>query len=352
MAIDIRKKLFGGRKGENISPSVQKTRTRSGGFFDQSTQRTVSRADISKKSGISREPGDLGGVIVTDGSGIGASQPPAPQRDPGKRQRILVVAALVVLFVFGLKVWGQPDWSVEQVVVVAAVAAFLSAVGVAWALRFDVTRIGYLTVIPMPAMFVFGYVLFVEMFFFQRFQRIYEAVMFGALLIIFLMVLGIVFLTANVLNVSTFKKIPLLQVAQTSSYAITLFNVFFIGFFIISLGFMPWFTLPLLLLLYWSASFLHLSHFSIDLRTVVWYSLGIAFSAMCIAGALLIWPVDNLFRVLLPTLVVYIGIGIIMHDVRKALRPLINWEYIIIVVIVVMILLSRAVWGIGGHLWG
>ena len=271
------------------------------------------------------------------------SQPALPQRDPGKRQRIFVVAALVVLFVFGLKVWGQPEWSVGQVVLVAAVAAFMSAVGLAWAFRFDVSRLGYLTVLPQSSMFVFGYVLFVEMFFFQRFQRIYEAVIFGALLLIFLVVLGIVFLTANVLNVSTIKKIPLLQVAQTSSYAITLFNVFFIGFFIISLGLMPWFTLPLLLVLYWSATFLHLSHFSIDLKIVSWYSAGIALSSMCIAVALLLWPVDNLFRVLLPTLVVYIGIGIIMHDIRKALRPLINWEYFIIVVLVVIMLLARVV---------
>jgi hypothetical protein len=329
----IKKRL---KKPESFTPSAR-SQQESGGFFDQSMTKGVPRDKV-----------------ITGRSTVRESTTPPParlQRDPGKRQRIFVLSAAIVLLVFGLKIWGRTEWSVEQVVLVAAGAAVLSAFGLTWAFRFDITRRGYLTVIPQPALFVFGYVLFLEMFFFQRFERIYEALLFGALLVVFMMVLGIVFLTANILNVATIKNIPLLQVAQTTSYVITLFNAFFIGFFIVSLGLMPWYTILLLFVLYWAVSFLHLAHFTPDIRTTSWFSLGIACVAACAGGVLLLWPVDTLFRVLLPTVIIYIGVGIIMHDVRKALRPLINWEYFIILAIVAIILISRAVWGISGYLW-
>jgi hypothetical protein len=329
----IKKKL---KKTESFTPTARRQQE-SGGFFDQSMTKGVPRKPMRMRSTVREET---------------SAPPPARlQRDPGKRQRIFVLSAAIVLLVFGLKVWGRSEWSVEQAVLVAAGASVLSVFGLMWAFRFDVTRIAYLTVIPQPTLFVFGYILFLEMFFFQRFERIYEAVLFGALLIVFLAVLGIVFLTANILNVATIKNIPLLQVAQTSSYVITLFNAFFIAFFIVSLGLMPWYTAPLLLLLYWAVSFLHLAHFTHDVRTAAWFAFGIGCVSACAGGVLLLWPVDTLFRVLLPTVIIYIGVGIIMHDIRKALRPLINWEYFIILAIVAIILMSRAVWGIGGYIW-
>lgn len=274
-----------------------------------------------------------------------------PQRDPGKRQRIFVVAAAIVLFVFGMKVWGKQDWSVTEVILIACASAVLTYLGLMWAFRFEISRKGYIVVLTQPALFVFGYVLFVEMFFFQQFERIYEALIFGGLLIVFMAVLGIVFLTANVLNVATFKDLPLLQVAQTSSYAITLFSVFFIPFFIASLGWNFALTFGMLLCVYLIATVIHLMHFSINVRTVFRISVGISWTAAMAAAVLLLWPVPTLFRVLLPAVIVYVGVGIVMHDVRKALRPLLHWEYAVLLLFVVIVLLSRAVWGISGYAW-
>jgi len=274
----------------------------------------------------------------------------AAQRDQGKRQRIMGVSALVVLFVFGLKLWGSHTWTVEQVVLVALVASALTFCGLLWAFRFDVTRVGYMTVLPLPSLFVFGYVLFVELFFFQRFERIFEAVIFALILGVFWVILIIVFLTANVLNVATVKSLPLLQVAQTSSYMVSLFNIFFISFFIVNLGLQVPLTMALLFVVFWISIYLHISHFGIG-TAVILYTTGIACSVSVVSWALLLWPVEMLMRVLLPTVVAYIGMGIVLHDVRKAMRPLLNWEYLLMVLFVLVILASRAVWGIGGNLW-
>ncbi len=335
------------RKIRRIVPDVKADPSgSSGGIFEQEVIRgeDMEREKVHVDSPVETK-------TVGTGTVSGATSSSVSQRDPGKRQRIFVVAGLTVLLIFGLKVWGRHNWEVEEVVLVALLASVLSTIGLIWAFRFDISRVGYLTVLPQPAMFVFGYVLFVEIFFFQSFQRIYEAVIFGVLLLVFMAVLGVVFLTANVLNVSTFRKIPLLQVAQTSSYAITLFNVFFLSFFVINLELHVGVTVILLFLISWIATFLHLSHFSFEKRTVMWFTTAIATSATIIAGVLMLWPLDALFRVLLPTVIVYIGIGLVMHDVRKVMRPLVNWEYILIVLAVILVLLSRAVWGIGGFIW-
>lgn len=325
------------KEPERIIPQVQKERLDMGG-------------QVYRGSGEGRE------VDRTGISGRGSTIVPARHqkpalRDPGKRQRIFIVAALVVLFVFGVKVWQPQDWKILEIVGVSASASLLSVLGLLWAFRFEVRREGYLTVLPQPAMFVFGYVLFVEMFFFQQFERLYEALVFGIFLLVFMVVLGIVFLTANVLNVSTFKTIPLVQVAQTSSYAITLFVVFFLGFFVINIGWNVPGTVGVLFVVYWLAAFMHLSHFGLPRRSVTQYVTVLSVCSTLAAWIVMLWPVDTLFRVLLPTVIIYIGLGIVMHDVRRVLRPLVNWEYFLIILVVIVLIVSRAVWGIGGYVW-
>lgn len=334
------------KRKQKIIPTVDRERYQlEGSFFDPEKVRSVEKK-AQKKNVISAAGSHRVSVSFDTGSSVVGSQ-----RDPGKRQRILVVATCVVMLVFGLRTLGNEEWGVLQILEIALLASVLTYVGLMWALRFDIQKGGYFTVLPLPSLFVFGYVLFVELFFFVHFQRIYEALLFVILLAVFMGVLVIVFLTANILNVSITKKIPLLQVAHTSSYIITLFNTFFLAFFFMSLGLNIYLTSVLLMCFYGYTIFLHLSHFGLRSQLVLWYSAAIALISGSLALVMMLWPTETLFRVLLPTIAIYIGVGLVMHDAKQIVRTLINWEYLFIVLLVLAIIMANSVWGIGGKLW-
>src|SRR4030042_3064116 len=136
-------------------------------------------------------------------------------KDPAKRQRLWLLAFAVVLALLILKLVHGNEWAIRDIVLCALGAAVLAYGGVILAFKFDVHRYSYFTVLPQAAMFTFGAVLFLGIFFFQPFARIYQSVLFVAVLVAFWIILSGVFLTANVLNVSKVKPIPLLKVAPT-----------------------------------------------------------------------------------------------------------------------------------------
>jgi len=273
-------------------------------------------------------------------------------RDPGKRQRIIFLAAVLVAFVVGLKIWRRGEWSFNEAVVTAAVAAFFSYVGLFWAFRFDVRKMGFLSVLPQPSMFIFCSVLFLTLFFFQQFERIYESLVFGLFLLGFVGVLTAVFLTANILNVATIKQLPLLRVAQTSSYVISLFSIYFITFSLVSGGFNVILMLVLLLLFYYLIIWMHLSHFSMSESHVRLYAFSVSWGAMSAIAAFLFWPVGLLFIALAPVVVVYVGMGIIMQYIGKNLTARAFGEFILLAVFALMVIVLRAKWGIYGFFGG
>ncbi len=339
------------RRNQKIIPTVERERYNlEGTFFDPeklfSIQRRSSENKRKEAEDSPLESGKRSQVSFDSGTSV-----LIPQRDPGKRQRIFVVSGVIVLFVFGLRTWGIDEWGVRQMLEVALASSLLTYFGLMWAYRFELSRFGYWAVLPLPTLFVFSTVLFVELFFFAQFQRIYEAVLFVGLLGVFMGGLVIAFLTANILNVATIRKIPLLQVAHTSSYVITLFTTFFLGFFLVSLGANIYFTVVLLAIAYFGAVFLHLSHFGFRRQYVIWYSIAISLLASTVAFVMMLWPVETIFRVLLPTIACYVGIGLVMHDAKKIFRTLINWEYVVIILIVLAIIITSSVWGISGKAW-
>ncbi len=313
-------------------------------------KKDAEQIDVSKaiKSGGLVASGIRGGVT---GSTEETSVSRVQVKDPGKRQRIIFLAVFIVAFVFGLK-WRWPQvWEVHYVMIVAAAAALITYVGLTWAFRFDVKMRGLLNVLPQPAIFIFGTVLFLEMFFFTRFERIYESIVFALLLLLFIVVFSGVFLTANILNVGTIKKIPLLQVGQTLSYVITLWSIYVTTFSFIESALNMVLLILILFVLYTILGAVHLSQFELPSKQTLWYALGISWASVMILTVLLMWPLSSAIVALAPAVVFYIGAGILMHQARRVWSIIILSEYFLILLGLVIVLFVEASWGIGGKLW-
>lgn len=170
--------------------------------------------------------------------------------DEEKRGKLLTLAALIALAIFISKITQvQIQVIVWKVYLNAGIYFMVTFLGLLWAFNFKVKKRSVLFLLQ-SALYVFSQALFIEFFFFQKFNRIYEA--FILLFLMFLVFLGnyISFLMANVLNVDLFKKIPLAQVGRTSSYLISLLMMYFFTFSFLVTGLEIYFLLPLILLTY------------------------------------------------------------------------------------------------------
>jgi hypothetical protein len=80
------------------------------------------------------------------------------------------------------------------------------------------------------SLFVASEFLFIEMFFFEDLDRIYEGVLLLGILGLIWISTYVSFLMANIFNVGLYKDIPLEQVARTASYILSIFMVYFLTF--------------------------------------------------------------------------------------------------------------------------
>jgi len=168
--------------------------------------------------------------------------------DSVKRLKIILLSFVLSFSLFFTKIFAQES-SLLMIYVVGALYFFVSVVGLLWAFNFKV-KIRSLVYILQGGLFVFSEVLFVLIFFFQQFDRIYEGVLLFILLVFIWMITYVCFLMVNVFNVALYKSLPLLQVAQTASYILTLLMIYFFTFSILASGFPLYVVFPLLFLIY------------------------------------------------------------------------------------------------------
>jgi hypothetical protein len=177
--------------------------------------------------------------------------------DEEKRGKLLTLAALIALAIFISKITqAQTQVVAWRVYMNAGIYFVVSFLGLLWAFNFKVKKKSVLFLLQ-SALYVFSQAVFIEFFFFQKFSRIYEALIL--LLLMFLVFIGnyISFLMANVLNVDLFKKIPLAQVGRTSSYLVSLLMMYFLTFSLLVTGLEIYVLLPLIFIAYALIVYLH-----------------------------------------------------------------------------------------------
>jgi len=177
--------------------------------------------------------------------------------DSEKRGKFLFLAGVITLAIFLTKVLqGQDNLANWRIYLDGAIYFVVAFVGLLWAFNFQI-KVKSLLYILQSSIFVFSEVVFVEIFFFQKFGRLYESLILFALLVLIFIGIYISFLMANVFNVDLFKKLPLVQVGRTSSYLISLLMMYFLTFGILSSSLPLYIVLPIILIIYMLIALIH-----------------------------------------------------------------------------------------------
>lgn len=183
--------------------------------------------------------------------------------DSEKRGKLLLLAALIALPIFILKIVSREAFPVWRIFVNSLIYFGSTFVGLLWALNFQVKKKSFIHIFQ-ASLFVLSEYLFIEFFFFQKFSRIYEAFILLALVVAVFFANYFIFLMVNVLNVNQFKQIPLAQVGRTISYISSIFMAYFFTFSLMVSGLATYILFPLMILLFFLIALLHYTNTDLE----------------------------------------------------------------------------------------
>ena len=169
--------------------------------------------------------------------------------DSVKRGKMITLSVLMGLTMFIQTLIKSQDMTVTRVLTTAAVYFIVSFLGLIWAFNFQV-KIKSLPYLVYSALFVMSEYLFIQLFFVEKFSRIYQGLFLFILILLVSIGAYISFLMTNVFNVNLYKNIPLADVGKTTSYVISTLSIYFL--------------LPIEFGILWFFAFIHLRNIGFE----------------------------------------------------------------------------------------
>jgi len=269
------------------------------------------------------------GKIITQATG----------EDNVKRLKIILLSFGIAFSLFFTKVFARGEGLIN-IYVVGGIYALVAIVGLVWAFNFRI-KLQSVKYIFQGALFVFSEVVFVLLFFFKQFDRIYE----GILLVVLLVFLGVLtyvcFLMINIFNVSLFKELPLVNVAQTASYILTLLIIYFLTFGVLASGFPLYVIFPVLFLIYIFLLYTQFNEIDVE-KGHVWYLVSI----IALLNNFLLIPfifVGSSHEVIaiVPTIASFVGGGLLTIKERDNVRwQVFGYNLLILIILLISVYLS------------
>ena len=180
--------------------------------------------------------------------------------------------------------------------------------------------------------------LFIQLFFAQKFSRIYEGILL--LVLVGLIFLGtyVSFLMTNVFNVNLYKNIPLIHVGRTASYIISTFTIFFTIFGLLSLQLEVYFLVPLVLLVCIFLTYIHLRNLGYEGYILSRKSVLVSTLVFVMFLGSFLSGIIHELSAIVPTVGYFVGIGVAN---MKSKKDSFNWEmFLYISALVIVILLN------------
>lgn len=258
--------------------------------------------------------------------------------DAVKRGKLLTLSLLIALSIFIQTILKVNEGDVVRTILTALVYFGVSAVGLIWAFNFQV-RFKSIPFLVQSALFVASEYLFVQLFFVQKFSRIYEGLLLLILIGIVFVGTYVSFLMSNVFNVNLYKNIPLVNVGRTTSYIISSFTLFFFLFSLLALQLPIYFLLPLVIVVSVFLSYIHLKNLGYEGILLTRKTLLVSLLVLFMFLGSFLSGVTHEVSVLGPVVGYFVGIGVANMKSTKANKNLELLMYISILIAITFIIL-------------
>ncbi len=256
--------------------------------------------------------------------------------DAVKRGKLLSLSLLIALSIFIQTILKVNQGDPIRTALTFFVYLVVVVIGLIWAFNFRV-KIRSLPFLLHSALFVASEYLFIQLFFIQKFSRIYEGLILLALVGFVFVGTYVSFLMANVFNVNLYKNIPLVNVGRTTSYIISTLTVFFLFFGILALQLPLYILLPILIAVAYFLSFIHLKNLGYEGILLNRRSLLVSAIVIFMFISTLFSGVLHEVSVLAPVVGYFVGIGVANIKVENKGKTFELFLYILILIAVVLI---------------
>jgi hypothetical protein len=256
--------------------------------------------------------------------------------DAVKRGKLLSLSLLIALSIFIQTILKINQGDPIRTALTFLVYLVVSVVGLIWAFNFRV-KIRSLPFLFHSALFVASEYLFIQLFFIQKFSRIYEGLILLSLIVFVFVGTYVSFLMTNVFNVNLYKKIPLVNVGRTTSYIISTLTVFFLFFGILALQLPLYILLPILIAVAYFLSFIHLKNLGYEGLLLKRRSLLVSTIVIFMFISTLFSGVLHEVSVLAPVVGYFVGIGVANIKVENKGKAFELFLYILILIAAVLI---------------
>jgi len=261
-----------------------------------------------------------------------------------KRQKVKILS-----FIMGVTLLLSHGLNLQDSSLAALFSAVVIYFGLYWVLEFNVIGLRLIFVFILPILFDFMFVqqsLGLE----SSLNRDISSGIFIVVAIIFSILNYVIILTANILNVASIRKIPLLQVAQTSAYFFSVFLLFLVLSFVQGLGYSIFFNLILIFIFSFIVMY-QLFWFIVEGRSLLfWVTMVCAMSLALVYEILSFFPISYVLLNISISALVYVFGGLVMHSAKKSLRGTMLIEYFVTLVILLVIIFATSDWGSFGSL--
>ena len=142
------------------------------------------------------------------------------------------------------------------------------------------------------------------------------------------------------------RSVPLAQVAQTASYFYSLVVFFVAGYWLFVARLAIWISAPIWLSFGAVLFSAHFAHFMSKLKEIIWIGIICSYLAVIVGVAVSLWPLPPFMPSLLGAVAGYIGVGLVMHELKKVLNWRVLAEYMLIFAGLIILAVILARWGI------
>lgn len=258
--------------------------------------------------------------------------------DAVKRGKLLTLSLLIALSIFIQTILKVNDGDVIRTILTALVYFGISVIGLIWAFNFQV-RFKSIPFLVQSALFVASEYLFVQLFFVQKFSRIYEGLLLLILIGIVFIGTYVSFLMSNVFNVNLYKSIPLVNVGRTTSYIISSFTLFFFLFSLLALQLAIYFLIPLVIVVSVFLSYIHLKNLGYENILLTRKTLLVSLLVLFMFLGSFLSGITHEVSVLGPVVGYFVGIGVANMKSTKANKNLELLMYISILIAITLVIL-------------
>lgn len=255
--------------------------------------------------------------------------------DTVKRGKLIALSLLIGLSMFVQTLIKNQDVSVQRIVITGLIYFVFSFLGLIWAFNFQV-KIKSLPFLVHSSLFILAQYLFIQLFFVEKFSRIYEGLLL--LVLVALVSIGsyISFLMSNVFNVNLYKNIPLADVGRTASFVISTLCIFFLTFSFLSLQLPVYILLPLQIIISVFFSNIHLRNLGYEGFVLVRKTVLVSTIVLIMYLASFLGGVLHEVSALSPTVGYFVGIGV--ANIKRS-----NSNYIFEMIMYVLALIAAIV---------